>query len=111
MLTHDLQANGSFGAISGTYLNSSEAKPTGTYPYALESVFCRNPTDKCGHLYRILEPIDLGEIDTTDLAAQAAWHILQGFLSGLDTLDGNLQGVKDFNLWTESYGGHYGPSL
>jgi carboxypeptidase C (cathepsin A) len=58
-----------------------------------------------------LDPVDLGTIDTTDLAAIACWHILQGFLSGLSTLDADLKGVKDFNLWTESYGGHYGPSF
>ena len=26
-------------------------------------------------------------------------------------LDGELGTVKDFNLWTESYGGHYGPAF
>ena len=84
-------ANGSYGPWTGTFLNTSQAKPTGTWP--------------------ILDPVDLGTIDTTDLAAMAAWHVLQGFLSGMSTLDGNLKGVRDFNLWTESYGGHYGPAF
>ncbi|KAI9832744.1 MAG: hypothetical protein M1826_001303 [Phylliscum demangeonii] len=54
--------------------------------------------------------INASAIDTTDLAAVAAWHILQGFYSALPQLDANVTS-KDFNLWTESYGGHYGPSF
>ena len=84
-------ANGSHETYTGSFLNTSQANATGTYP--------------------ILDPINLGEVDTTDLAAMAAWHILQGFLSGLKKLDGDVAGVKDFNLWTESYGGHYGPAF
>ncbi|KAL2814752.1 peptidase S10, serine carboxypeptidase [Aspergillus granulosus] len=49
-------------------------------------------------------------IDTTELAAIAAWEILQGFLGGLPQLDSEIQS-KDFSLWTESYGGHYGPAF
>jgi hypothetical protein len=63
-----------------------------------------------------LNPLELGtypvinatEIDTTDLAAVAAWHVLQGFLSALPQLDCEIGSNKEFNLWTESYGGHYG---
>jgi carboxypeptidase D len=79
-------ANGSLGPYTGTFLNDSKAAPaTGTYP--------------------ILDPIDQGEIDTTDLAAMAAWHIFQGFLSGVPKLAGKINVHKQFNLWTESYGG------
>lgn len=42
----------------------------------------------------------------------AAWHVLQGFVDALPQLNtkvGNKE--KTFNLWTESYGGHYGPSF
>ena len=42
--------------------------------------------------------------DTTTLAAETAWEILQGFLGGLPNLDSRVQS-KDFSLWTESYGG------
>ncbi|KAF7172956.1 hypothetical protein CNMCM5623_005100 [Aspergillus felis] len=49
-------------------------------------------------------------IDTTDLAAHAAWEILQGFMGGLPQLDNRIKS-KDFSLWTESYGGHYGPAF
>lgn len=43
-------------------------------------------------------------IDTTDLAAKAAWEVVQGFLGGLPKLDPKIKSKK-FNLWTESYGG------
>ncbi|KAI0472984.1 peptidase [Xylariaceae sp. FL0804] len=46
--------------------------------------------------------------DTTQLAAQGTWEILQGFLQNLPQLDSTVKS-RDFNLWTESYGGHYGP--
>ncbi|KAL2824535.1 peptidase S10, serine carboxypeptidase [Aspergillus cavernicola] len=49
-------------------------------------------------------------IDTTELAAHAAWEIVQGFLGGLPKLDSKIKS-KDFSLWTESYGGHYGPAF
>ncbi len=54
--------------------------------------------------------INATELSTTDLAAVATWHVLQGFLSALPQLDGKVTS-KTFNLWTESYGGHYGPAF
>jgi hypothetical protein len=42
--------------------------------------------------------------DTTNLAAEATWEVLQGFLGGLHKLDPKIKS-KSFNLWTESYGG------
>ncbi|KAL8703196.1 MAG: hypothetical protein Q9201_003615 [Fulgogasparrea decipioides] len=56
--------------------------------------------------------INATELDTTDLAAIATWHVLQGFLANLPQLDPKVgSGTKTFNLWTESYGGHYGPAF
>ncbi|KAL8657611.1 MAG: hypothetical protein Q9226_001754 [Calogaya cf. arnoldii] len=56
--------------------------------------------------------INATELDTTELSAIATWHVLQGFLANLPLLDSKLgSGTKTFNLWTESYGGHYGPSF
>ncbi|PVH85828.1 peptidase S10, serine carboxypeptidase [Cadophora sp. DSE1049] len=54
--------------------------------------------------------INATALDTTDLSAAAAWNVLQGFLGGLPQLDSNITS-KEFNLWTESYGGHYGPAF
>lgn len=49
-------ANGSFGPYTDTFINGSKAAPaTGTYP--------------------ILDPDNVGEIDTTDMAAMAAWYV------------------------------------
>ena len=42
-------------------------------------------------------------LSTTDLAAVATWHVVQGFYSALPQLDGKVAS-KTFNLWTESYG-------
>lgn len=56
--------------------------------------------------------INATELDTTELAAVATWHVLQGFLANLPQLDARVGGPsKVFNLWTESYGGHYGPAF
>jgi len=38
-------------------------------------------------------------IDTTELAAIAAWEILQGFYQLLPQLDSGVES-KEFNLWT-----------
>jgi carboxypeptidase C (cathepsin A) len=54
--------------------------------------------------------INASAIDTTDLAAIAAWEIIQGFYSALPQLDSNVSSTE-FNLATESYGGHYGPAF
>ncbi|KAG8626874.1 hypothetical protein KVT40_005819 [Elsinoe batatas] len=66
--------------------------------------------DTTGFNYGRWPVINATEVDTTDLAAIAAWHVLQGFYSGLPQLDPEIQS-KEFNLWTESYGGHYGPAF
>ena len=50
-------------------------------------------------------------MDTSELAAMSAWHVLQGFLGALPQLDARIGQSKTFNLWTESYGGHYGPAM
>ena len=56
--------------------------------------------------------INATELDTTYLSAVATWHVLQGFLSALPQLNPELgNSTKQFNLWTESYGGHYGPTF
>lgn len=54
--------------------------------------------------------INASAIDTTDLAAMAAWEVIQGFYSMLPQLDSNVS-LTEFNLATESYGGHYGPAF
>ncbi|KAI1270502.1 Alpha/Beta hydrolase protein [Xylariaceae sp. FL1019] len=54
--------------------------------------------------------VDPYRTTTTELAAVGAYEVLQGFLENLPTLDGTVES-RSFNLWTESYGGHYGPAF
>lgn len=62
---------GSFNPVTGSFENATEANVTGRYPV-----------------------IDPTEIDTTDLAAIAAWHVLQGFLGALPQLDAEVGSNK-----------------
>ena len=75
---------GSFANYTGSFVNYTEAPATGRWP--------------------VIDPTIL---DTTSLAAVAAYHVLQGFYSALPQLDCGVKS-KVFNLFTESYGGHYG---
>jgi len=81
------KAPGSLDPDFGAFLNASEAPVTGRFPF-----------------------INNTKIDTTDLAAAAAWEVIQAFLTTLPQLDSRISS-KTFNLATESYGGHYGPAF
>jgi carboxypeptidase C (cathepsin A) len=81
------EAAGSFTSVSGEFVNTTVAPATGRWPIG-----------------------DVTTLDTTDAAAVAAYHVLQGFYSALPQLDSKVKS-KVFNLWTESYGGHYGPAF
>ncbi|KAI0853039.1 peptidase [Daldinia vernicosa] len=54
--------------------------------------------------------VDPYRFDTTDLAAKGTWEVLQAFIQELPVLDETVKS-RSFNLWTESYGGHYGPAF
>lgn len=54
--------------------------------------------------------VDPNTTNTTHAAAVGAWHILQAFLELSPQLDPKITNFT-FNLWTESYGGHYGPGF
>lgn len=85
--SYDTEDVGSLNNITGLFQNDSVAPIDGRYS--------------------IIDPYT---VDTTDLAAIGTWHILQAFLSALPQLDAKLgTETKKFHLWTESYGGHYGP--
>ncbi|KAI1416407.1 alpha/beta-hydrolase [Hypoxylon sp. FL1857] len=47
--------------------------------------------------------------NTTETAAVAIWHMLQGFLSSFPELNPPKDKVLGVNLFSESYGGKYGP--
>jgi carboxypeptidase C (cathepsin A) len=54
--------------------------------------------------------VDPYRFPTTALAAKGTWEILQAFIQALPSLDETIAS-RSFNLWTESYGGHYGPGF
>ncbi|GME24387.1 carboxypeptidase s1 [Neofusicoccum parvum] len=55
--------------------------------------------------------VDPDRANTTEAAAIGAWHIIQALL-GVSEESGNPKiSNRTFNLWTESYGGHYGPTF
>lgn len=90
----------------GVGFSYSEEEPGSLNPYTGEQ---EGPDYGVDGRYPV---INATELDTTQLAAVATWHVLQGFLSALPQLSPGLGNTtKQFNLWTESYGGHYGPSF
>ena len=78
---------GSLDPYTGVFVSASEANVTGRYPV-----------------------INATNIDTTDLAAAAAWEVIQAFYAEVPEIAPNVSS-KVFNLATESYGGHYGPAF
>ncbi|KAL9029187.1 MAG: hypothetical protein Q9196_002538 [Gyalolechia fulgens] len=90
----------------GTGFSYSESEPGSLNPFTGE---VENSTYGVDGRWPV---INATELDTTDLSAIATWHVLQGFLANLPQLDSKVgSGTKTFNLWTESYGGHYGPAF
>ena len=75
------EGEGTINSFTGDFENSSFAGVNGRYPV-----------------------IDPTAIATTDMAAMAAWEIMQGFYSALPQLDSKIESTT-FNLFTESYGG------
>ncbi|KAI0123951.1 putative carboxypeptidase S1 [Xylariales sp. AK1849] len=65
------------------------------------------PSDDPDGRYSNVDPY---RFDTSALAAIGTWEVLQGFIENLPSLDETV-GSRSFNLWTESYGGHYGPAF
>ncbi|KAJ5634878.1 Peptidase S10 serine carboxypeptidase [Penicillium herquei] len=88
------EGEGSLNPITGSFEPADVAGVQGRYPVINATMIGRALTPK----------------DTTNLAAEATWEVLQGFLGALPKLDSKVKS-KSFNLWTESYGGHYGPAF
>lgn len=84
--SYQAEGIGSLNNVTGVYQNASAAPPDGRYPL-----------------------VNAVDYDTTDIAAMSAYHVIQGFYSALPQLAPEVSSVE-FNLWTESYGGHYGKS-
>lgn len=90
-LSYQETAVGSKSNVTGAFLNETQATPDGRYS--------------------VLKPRDELTIDTSDVAAEAGWNIFQAFLSGLERFGGKSGIPKTFNVWAESYGGHWGPAF
>ena len=82
--SYQTEGIGSLNNVTGSYQNSTAGPADGRYPI-----------------------VDAADFDTTEIAAMAAWHVIQGFYSGLPQVAPEVSSIE-FNLWTESYGGHYG---
>lgn len=94
------------------------SQPVGTgFSYSDEEVGFLDPTylivdstggaDEKEGRWAVIDPT---KEDNSRLAAVTAWELLQGFYSGLSQLNSDIKST-DFHLWTESFGGHWGPAF
>ncbi|KAL1981391.1 hypothetical protein VTN96DRAFT_2734 [Rasamsonia emersonii] len=108
--SYDVLQNGSLNLLSSEYSFPPAADvPSGQPSYTfLNGTFSSNST--------------WSTANTTAIAAGAAWHIVQGFLSAFpqynpaqysstDQNNNSSNGPVAINLFTESYGGKYGPAF
>ncbi|KAH7051287.1 Alpha/Beta hydrolase protein [Macrophomina phaseolina] len=93
------------------------SQPIGVgFSYATTGEGCFNETSE--EYSNCTEPdgryslVDPYAYPTSYVAAEGAWHILQAFLGNLPQLEPEISNKDvEFHLWTESYGGHYGPAF
>lgn len=102
--SYDIRTNGSLDLLSSTVSFPPSAVPPGQPAYTfLNGTFSSNNSNRT--------------TNTTETAAHAIWHMLQGFLGTFPQynpavrLNNTLSGVVGVNLFTESYGGKYGPAF
>ena len=102
--SYDAQTNGSLDLLTSTIYTPPSTAPDGQPPYTvLDGLFSTgNPN---------------ATTNTTEIAAHALWHMLQGFLGTFPQYNpgtvpnGTQPGTVGINLFTESYGGKYGPAF
>ena len=101
-LSYDTPTNGSLDLIDNQVI-----LPSGGLPQSASNATLLSGTFGSGDQNRTT--------NTTEIAAHAIWHMLQGFLGTLPqynpgTMPNSTQpGVVGVNLFAESYGGRYGP--
>ncbi|KAL8969836.1 MAG: hypothetical protein Q9183_001801, partial [Haloplaca sp. 2 TL-2023] len=100
--SYDKLVNGSLDLFSSTVLSSSSDEAADRPAHTvLDGTFSSNDPRAFAN--------------TSEIAAQTMWHLLQGFLGSFPqynpamTLNGTLSGPVGINLFTESYGGKFGP--
>ncbi|KAL8766182.1 MAG: hypothetical protein Q9209_006947 [Squamulea sp. 1 TL-2023] len=98
----DKLTNGSLNLLDSTVVSPSSDAPAGQPDYTyLDGTFSSNNGN--------------ASANTTEIAAHIMWHMLQGFLAAFPqynpgaTLNNTKPGPVGINLFTESYGGKYGP--
>lgn len=103
--SYDVPTNGSLDLFTGDLKQPPVERPpdarTGTF---LDGTFSSNEKNSTAN--------------TTEIAAHAIWHMLQGFLgvfpqynNAVGATNNNRSGAAYVNLFTESYGGKYGPAF
>ncbi|KAI9678838.1 MAG: hypothetical protein M1817_005898 [Caeruleum heppii] len=102
--SYDVPVNGSADLMTGQYIYPPSAPPLGQPAYTfVDGTFSSNNVDTTAN--------------TTEISARAVWHMLQGFLSAFPQYNpgtrpnSNLTGSVGVNLFTESYGGKFGPTF
>ncbi|KAJ9308922.1 hypothetical protein DTO217A2_1598 [Paecilomyces variotii] len=102
--SYDKLTNGSLDLLSSNYSFPPADVPPGQPAYTfLNGTFSSN------------NPANTA--NTTAIAARAVWHMLQGFLGAFPQYNPGLRanetqnGPVGINLFTESYGGKYGPAF
>ncbi|KAL8695152.1 MAG: hypothetical protein Q9218_000320 [Villophora microphyllina] len=100
--SYDKLTHGSLNLVTSVVTNPPSAAPVNQPAYTfLNGTFSSND----GH----------ASANTTEIAAHTVWHMLQGFLGAFPqynpsiTSNSTQPGTVGINLFTESYGGKYGP--
>lgn len=102
--SYDTPTNGSLNLFTGIIAEPPTDVPSGQPDYTfLNGTFSSNNANKT--------------TNTTEIAAQATWHMLQGFLGTFPQYNpgtysnSTKPGAVGVNLFAESYGGKYGPAF
>ncbi|KAK8153931.1 Alpha/Beta hydrolase protein [Phyllosticta citrichinensis] len=90
------------------------SQPLGVgFSYQKKKLGCYDKESKkwkdCPHPNGRRADIDPYAYDTTEKAAVAAWDVVQAFFAGLPKLSPTISKDAEFNMWGESYAGHYIP--
>ena len=102
--SYDVPTNGSLNLLTSVITEPSSDVPPSQPDYTfLNGTFSSNNGNSTAN--------------TTEIAAHAIWHMLQGFLGAFPQYNpgtyskGTKSGAAGVNLFAESYGGKYGPAF
>ena len=102
--SYDTPTNGSLNLLTSIITNPASGVPSGSPDFAfINGTFSSNNVNTT--------------TNTTEIAAHAIWHMLQGFLATFPQYNpgtysnSTIPGPVGVNLFAESYGGKYGPAF